>query len=67
MKKHIYPSKILLFGEYCILENSSGLSIPYDFYQGTLKFISVLSSNKESIYSNFELKKYFQFLLEKKN
>ena len=34
---HFY-SKILLFGEYAILKNSRGLSIPYRLYKGSLKF-----------------------------
>ncbi len=29
----IYPSKILLFGEYTIIKNSSALAIPYSRYQ----------------------------------
>ena len=33
-----FYSKILLFGEYAILKNSRGLSIPYRLYKGSLKF-----------------------------
>ena len=33
-----FYSKILLFGEYAILKNSRGLSIPYRIYKGSLKF-----------------------------
>ena len=29
-----YPGKILLFGEYTILEGSKALAIPYDEYSG---------------------------------
>ncbi len=64
MKQSFFSSKILLFGEYGIIENSSGLSIPYNFYKGTLKFYST----KTSYYyknSNIELKKYFKFLKKK--
>ena len=37
MKSPLFYSKILLFGEYGIIEDSKGLSIPYNFYNGTLK------------------------------
>ncbi len=67
MKESLFSAKVLLFGEYGILENSSGLSIPHNFYKGTLKFNSVL--NKDILCSNHEIKKYYNFLsvLEKKN
>ena len=32
-----YPGKILLFGEYTILDGSKALAIPYDEYQGSFK------------------------------
>ena len=37
MKGPLFYSKILLFGEYGIIEDSRGLSIPYNFYKGALK------------------------------
>jgi len=37
MKSPLFYSKILLFGEYGIIKNSKGLSIPYNFYKGGLK------------------------------
>ncbi|PHQ28366.1 mevalonate kinase family protein [Leeuwenhoekiella nanhaiensis] len=37
MKGPLFYSKILLFGEYGIIKNSKGLSIPYNFYNGALK------------------------------
>ena len=33
----LFYSKILLFGEYGIIKDSRGLSIPYNFYNGALK------------------------------
>ncbi|WP_185851518.1 mevalonate kinase family protein [Blattabacterium cuenoti] len=60
MKQSLFHAKVLLFGEYGILENSSGLSIPHDSYQGTLKFQS--TSSREFFSSNLELEKYFKFL-----
>ena len=32
----LYHAKVLLFGEYGIIKDSMGLSIPYDFYKGAL-------------------------------
>ena len=37
MKGPLFYSKILLFGEYGIIEDSKGLSIPYYFFKGALK------------------------------
>ncbi|WP_238785052.1 hypothetical protein [Blattabacterium cuenoti] len=65
MKKSSFPAKILLFGEYGILINSSGLSIPHNIYKGTLKIHSEF--NKDILYSNYEIGKFYNFLFEKKN
>jgi len=60
MKTPLFYAKILLFGEYGIIENSKGLTIPYNFYQGTLKFEpSDIAEN-----SNSHLRKYAKFLSE---
>ena len=37
MNSPLFYSKILLFGEYGIIKNSKGLSIPYNFFKGGLK------------------------------
>ena len=37
MKRPLFYAKILLFGEYGIIKDSKGLSIPYNFYRGALK------------------------------
>jgi len=60
MKGPLFYSKILLFGEYGIIEDSKGLSIPYNFYKGTLK-VSV-DSTLESIKSNDSLSKFASYL-----
>ena len=44
MRAPLFYSKILLFGEYGIIKNSKGLSIPYNFYKGGLK-IGDINSN----------------------
>lgn len=38
IKEALFHSKILLFGEYGIIQDSMGLSIPYKAYMGELKF-----------------------------
>ena len=37
MKAPLFYSKILLFGEYGIIEDSKGLSIPFNFFKGGLR------------------------------
>ena len=37
MKSPLFYAKILLFGEYGIIKDSKGLSIPYNFFRGALK------------------------------
>tara|TARA_X000000950_G_scaffold274846_1_gene360461 strand:- start:499 stop:1419 length:921 start_codon:yes stop_codon:yes gene_type:complete len=60
MKGPLFYSKILLFGEYGIIEDSKGLSIPYNFFNGALK-ISELS-DKESKKSNLVLSQFSSYL-----
>lgn len=43
MKGPLFYSKILLFGEYGIIKDSKGLSIPYNFFKGALKTSKNLS------------------------
>jgi mevalonate kinase len=38
IKDSLYYAKILLFGEYGIIEDSMGLSIPYHFFKGNFDF-----------------------------
>ena len=60
MKGPLFYSKILLFGEYGIIRDSKGLSIPYNFYNGALKKIEDPSA--EAIASNASLKRYVTYL-----
>src|SRR5690606_5773347 len=66
MKGPLFYSKILLFGEYGIIEDSKGLSIPYNFYNGALKKNN--SGSDEAKRSNESLKNFADFLenLQKK-
>jgi mevalonate kinase len=61
MKKGpLYYAKILLFGEYGIIQDSQGLAIPYESYRGGLKK-SGLKDEKQKR-SNENLRKFFAFL-----
>ncbi|MEP1016954.1 MAG: mevalonate kinase, partial [Maribacter dokdonensis] len=56
MKGPLFYSKILLFGEYGIIKDSKGLSIPYNFYKGALK--PNASVSKEATKSNKSLEAF---------
>lgn len=63
-KNSVFYSKVLLFGEYSILLDSNGLTIPYAHFNGSLNFINAsgytdLDFAKES---NLQLKRYADFL-----
>ncbi|WP_297691111.1 mevalonate kinase [uncultured Eudoraea sp.] len=60
MKGPLFYSKILLFGEYGIIKDSKGLSIPYNFFKGALKKDEDLSDTAKK--SNESLKKYYYYL-----
>ena len=62
MKAPLFYSKILLFGEYGIIEDSKGLSIPFNFFKGGLK-IGDMSELIEKE-SNLNLKKFRDYLLK---
>ncbi len=62
MKGPLFYSKILLFGEYGIIEDSKGLSIPYNFYNGALKKDE--NSSEEAINSNKSLERFAAYLSE---
>ena len=60
MKGPLFYSKILLFGEYGIIQDSKGLSIPYNFYNGALKREE--NPSPEAIESNGHLKRFVVYL-----
>ena len=62
MKGPLFYSKILLFGEYGIIKDSKGLSIPYNFYNGALKTEENLSD--QALKSNESLKRFAVYLKE---
>ena len=65
MKGPLFYSKILLFGEYGIIKDSKGLSIPYNFYNGALKVDE--NPSAEAIKSNTSLKRFLIYLEEFQN
>ena len=60
MTNPLFYAKILLFGEYGIIEDSQGLTLPYSFYKGALKFSSLQTDFERR--SNESLKQYAQYL-----
>lgn len=60
MTNPLFYAKILLFGEYGIIEDSQGLTLPYSFYKGTLKFSDLHSDFEKK--SNSHLLKYAEYL-----
>ena len=60
MKGPLFYSKILLFGEYGIIKDSKGLSIPYNFYNGALKVDE--NPSAEAIKSNQSLQRFATYL-----
>ena len=62
MNAPMFYSKILLFGEYGIIKNSKGLSIPYNFYSGGLKIGDVTNNSVKK--SNEILAGFADFLVK---
>ncbi len=60
MPNPLFYAKILLFGEYGIIEDSQGLTVPYSFYKGALKFSGLESDFEKK--SNISLQKYSDYL-----
>lgn len=60
MTNPLFYAKILLFGEYGIIEDSQGLTLPYSFYKGALRFSDLESDFDQK--SNQSLQKYSEYL-----
>ena len=60
IKESLYYGKILLFGEYGIIQDSMGLSIPYTDYNGKFLFDN---KTEESRKSNELLINFYNHLL----
>jgi mevalonate kinase len=60
MKGPLFYAKILLFGEYGIIKDSKGLTIPYNSYQGALKKSKNLTTGAKK--SNKSLERFYVYL-----
>lgn len=60
MKGPLFYAKILLFGEYGIIKDSKGLSIPYNFYRGALKITDHFNPTQQA--SNNKLVAFAAYL-----
>ena len=62
----IFYGKVLLFGEYSILFNSKGLTIPYTHFTGQLSFINddKYTDYEFAVQSNIQLKEFLDFMLD---
>ncbi len=65
MNKDIYYAKILLFGEYSVIFNSMGLTIPYTHFTGQLSMPSLRKYTDLDFAqkSNEDLRDYYNYLL----
>lgn len=60
MRGPLFYSKILLFGEYGIIKDSKGLSIPYNLYKGALKIDEERTEQTQK--SNNSLRRFAKYL-----
>lgn len=60
MKGPLFYAKILLFGEYGIIEDSKALAIPFNSYKGALKSANNLAGEAKK--SNESLAKFYNYL-----
>jgi mevalonate kinase len=65
IKDSLFYSKILLFGEYGVIEDSMALSIPFENYKG--QFIFHSDDEVFAKESNLELGKYLEHLVQLEN
>jgi mevalonate kinase len=65
-KTDIYYGKVLLFGEYSILFNSKGLTIPYTHFTGQLSYINddKYTDYEFAVQSNKQMKEFLDYMLE---
>src|SRR6056300_1482165 len=59
-KNPLFYGKVLLFGEYGIIKDSMGLSIPHTYYKGAFQFSDEFTAEQES--SNQHLRNYLEYL-----
>lgn len=59
MKNPLFFAKVLLFGEYGIIENAKGLTLPFNYYKGALKF----DENEHETDSKDSIQAFYEYLL----
>ena len=64
LKDSLFYAKILLFGEYGIINDSMGLSIPYNSYKGKLSMDNAVTATTQK--SNENLKGFLTYLKKEK-
>ncbi len=64
-KGPLFYAKILLFGEYGIIKDAMGLSIPYNYYQGAFQLPEEYTERTQK--SNESLRKYWAHLKQLAN
>lgn len=64
MKGDIFYAKIMLFGEYSVIFDSMGLTVPYTHFTGELSFINFekYTNYENAVESNQRLSNYLPFL-----
>jgi len=60
--KHLFHSKILLFGEYSLMLGSMALSVPFKLFSGRFVFDSDWQNTDAGKNSNFQLEKFADYL-----
>lgn len=65
IKESLFYGKILLFGEYGVIEDSMALSIPFEHFNGQFIFHSENTEFAET--SNKNLREYYQYLSKRKS
>jgi len=60
LQNSLYYAKVLLFGEYGIMEDAMGLSIPFEHFQGRFKAGPALTEDQKA--SNTSLKSFAAYL-----
>ena len=64
MKGPLFYAKILLFGEYGIIKDSKGLAIPFNTFNGALRFEDKEATAHKD--SNEKLGRYAEYLRQKR-
>ena len=62
MNENVFPSKVLLFGEYSIIHGSKALAIPFELFGGELDFPRDGEQSSKTQESNAELRNFFLYL-----